>query len=57
MGGCAGMRDDGWKEKLSDCGVTWQAIENIQKVLDAGFDAVQFDCDADVVDGLLAWEW
>lgn len=51
------MRDDGWKEKLSDCGVTWQAIENIQKVLDAGFDAVQFDCDADVVDGLLAWEW
>ncbi|EEP2571419.1 hypothetical protein HA872_004076 [Salmonella enterica] len=53
----AGMRGNDWKEELRDYGVTWQTIENIQKVLDAGFDAVHFDCDAELVDGLPAWDW
>lgn len=53
----AGMRGNDWKEELRDYGVTWQTIENIQKVLDAGYDAVHFDCDAELVDGLPAWDW
>ncbi|MDK1337667.1 MULTISPECIES: hypothetical protein [Cronobacter] len=51
------MRGNDWKEELRDYGVTWQTIENIQKVLDAGYDAVHFDCDAELVDGLPAWDW
>ncbi|EFS1406477.1 hypothetical protein JGG35_20375 [Salmonella enterica subsp. enterica serovar Litchfield] len=53
----AGMRGNDWKEELRDYGVTWQTIENIQKILDAGFDAIHFDCDADIVDGLESWTW
>ncbi|WP_118860497.1 hypothetical protein [Raoultella ornithinolytica] len=46
-----------WKEKLRDYGVTWATIENIEKVIEAGFDAVHFDRDADTVEKLQSWEW
>ena len=32
-------------------------VDAFQKVLDAGYDAVHFDCDAELVDGLQAWDW
>ena len=53
----AGMRGSDWKEELSEYGISKEAISNIQAILDAGFDAVQFDCDAELVDGLPAWDW
>ncbi|MGK2894990.1 hypothetical protein [Klebsiella michiganensis] len=53
----AGMAGGGWKLKLRSEGVTWPTIENIEKVLNVGFDAVHFDRDADTIDGLQVWEW
>ncbi|CRJ41703.1 Uncharacterised protein [Salmonella enterica subsp. enterica serovar Typhi] len=53
----AGMRGSDWKEELSEYGISKEAISNIQAILDAGFDAVQFDSDAELVDGLPAWDW
>lgn len=46
-----------WKSALRNHGITWATIENIEKVLAAGFDAVHFDRDAELVDGLQSWEW
>lgn len=46
-----------WKGALREEGISWPAIENIEKVLNAGFEAVHFDCDADTIDGLQVWEW
>lgn len=46
-----------WKESLRGEGLTWPTIENIEKVLNAGFSVVHFDRDADTVDGLQVWEW
>ncbi|WP_275183459.1 hypothetical protein [Citrobacter freundii] len=53
----AGMRGSDWKEELSEYGISKEAISNIQAILDAGFDAVQFDSNAELVDGLPAWDW
>ena len=53
----AGMRGSDWKEELSEYGISKEAISNIQAILDAGFDAVQFDCDAELVEGLPDWDW
>ncbi|WP_342141710.1 hypothetical protein [Klebsiella pneumoniae] len=46
-----------WKARLRAEGITWPTIENIEKVIDAGFEVVHFDRDADTVDGLQTWEW
>ncbi|HFL2289692.1 TPA: hypothetical protein ACGWUP_004041 [Salmonella enterica] len=53
----AGMRGNDWKEELRDYGISQEAISNIQAILDAGYDSVQFDCDAELVDGMPAWDW
>jgi hypothetical protein len=46
-----------WKAKLSEFGISAPTIKNIEKVIKAGFDAVHFDRNADVIDGLQSWEW
>ncbi|HHP1561962.1 TPA: hypothetical protein ACR6QD_005728 [Klebsiella pneumoniae] len=46
-----------WKQHLRDDGISWPTIENIEKVLNAGFECVHFDRDADIVDELIAWDW
>ncbi|EBY4776613.1 hypothetical protein D4390_13970 [Salmonella enterica subsp. enterica serovar Oslo] len=58
------ISESAWEEmtclfapSLSEYGISKEAISNIQAILDAGFDAVQFDCDAELVDGLPAWDW
>lgn len=53
----AGMVGSEWKAKLRAEGITWPAIENIEKVLEAGFQVVHFDRDGDTIDGLKTWEW
>ncbi|EFO2495757.1 hypothetical protein VZX93_004451 [Escherichia coli] len=53
----AGMRGNDWKEELREYCISQEAISNIQTILDDGFDVVHFDCDAELVDGLPAWEW
>ena len=53
----AGMRGNDWKEELRDYGISQEAISNIQAILYAGYDSVQFDCDAELVDGMPAWDW
>ena len=53
----AGMRGNDWKEELREYGISEETISNIQTIVDAGFDAVHFDCDAELVDGLPAWDW
>lgn len=53
----AGMRGSDWKEELSEYGISKETISNIQTILDAGYDSVQFDCDAELVDGIPAWDW
>lgn len=53
----AGLAQGDWKEKLRAEGVTWPTIENIEKVIKAGFEVVHFDRDADTIDGLQVWEW
>ncbi|SYU76648.1 Uncharacterised protein [Klebsiella pneumoniae] len=47
----------GWKQLLRDDGISWPTIENIEKVIAAGFECVHFDRDADIVDELNTWEW
>ncbi|EAO3264171.1 hypothetical protein E3I72_23325, partial [Salmonella enterica] len=42
----AGMRGNDWKEELREYGISEETISNIQTIVDAGFDAVHFDCDA-----------
>ncbi|HBW5115852.1 TPA: hypothetical protein PCF76_005408 [Klebsiella quasipneumoniae] len=32
-------------------------IANIKMILDAGYDVVHFDRDAELVDGMPAWDW
>ncbi|RRZ70212.1 MULTISPECIES: DUF5983 family protein [Klebsiella] len=53
----AGLRAESWKESLREEGISWPTIENIEKVLNAGFEVVHFDRDADAIDGLYLWEW
>lgn len=53
----AGLHAESWKESLREEGISWSTIENIEKVLSAGFEAVQFDRDADTIDGLRSWQW
>lgn len=53
----AGLRGNGWKEELRAYNISEGMITNIQTVLDAGFDSVHFDRDAELVDGLTSWEW
>ncbi|EGK0163508.1 hypothetical protein IOJ68_001051 [Salmonella enterica] len=53
----AGMRGNDWKEELREYGISEETISNIQTIVDAGFDAVHFDCDAELVDGLPGWDW
>ena len=53
----AGLHAGTWKESLREAGISWSAIENIEKVLGAGFEVVHFDCDADTIDGLQVWDW
>jgi hypothetical protein len=53
----AGLHADSWKESLREEGINWSAIENIEKVIGVGFDAVHFDRDADTVEGLRRWKW
>lgn len=53
----AGIAGGEWKARLRAEGITWPTIENIEKVIDAGFEVVHFDRDADTVDGLQTWEW
>lgn len=53
----AGLHAEAWKESLREAGISWSAIENIEKVLNAGFQVVHFDCDAEIIDGLQVWEW
>lgn len=53
----AGLHAGTWKESLREAGISWSAIENIEKVLGAGFEVVHFDRDADTVDGLQVWDW
>ncbi len=53
----AGMRENDWKEELREYGISEETISNIQTIVDAGYDSVQFDCDAELVDGMPAWDW
>ncbi|HBS7142736.1 TPA: hypothetical protein MAO75_003956 [Klebsiella pneumoniae] len=53
----AGLHAKSWKESLREEGISWSTIENIEKVLNAGFEVVHFDRDADTIDGLNIWEW
>ncbi|EIV6184293.1 TPA: DUF5983 family protein [Raoultella planticola] len=51
------VENPGWKQLLRDDGISWPTIENIEKVLQAGYECVHFDRDAEIVDGLRAWDW
>lgn len=53
----ANCENPGWKQLLREEGISWPTIENIEKVLKAGFQCIHFDRDADIVDGLLSWDW
>lgn len=53
----AGMRGNDWKEELREYGISEETISYIQTIVDAGYDSVQFDCDAELVDGMPAWDW
>ncbi|MDD8357085.1 hypothetical protein LAX33_12740 [Escherichia coli] len=53
----ARMRGNDWKEELREYGISEETISNIQTIVDAGYDSVQFDCDAELVDGMPAWDW
>lgn len=46
-----------WKKSLREEGISWPTIENIEKVIGAGYQCIHFDCDADIVDGLQSWDW
>lgn len=46
-----------WLEELTLFGLSSAAIETIQILARFGFDAVQFDCDGDQVDGLNSFDW
>ncbi|MFJ7174545.1 DUF5983 family protein [Citrobacter freundii] len=53
----AGLRGHEWKDELRAYNISEETITNIQAVLDAGFDSIHFDRDAELVDGLTAWNW
>lgn len=53
----AGMRDNSWADELRTFNISEAAIANIKMILDAGYDVVHFDRDADLVDGMPAWDW
>lgn len=49
--------ESAWKKELAIVGVSEGAINNIQMVLDDGFDVVHFDAGADLVEELAHWDW
>lgn len=53
----AGMRDNSWADELRTFNISEAAIANIKMILDAGYDVVHFDRDAELVDGMPAWDW
>ncbi|WP_105609501.1 hypothetical protein [Cronobacter malonaticus] len=53
----AGIRGNDWREELHEYGISKETISNTQAILDAGYDAVHFDSDAELVDGIPAWDW
>lgn len=53
----AGLHADTWERSLREDGISWSTIENIEKVLNAGFEVVHFDRDADTIHGLQVWDW
>ncbi|WP_242449168.1 hypothetical protein [Klebsiella pneumoniae] len=52
-----GMRDNSWADELRTFNISEAAIANIKMILDAGYDVVHFDRDAELVDGMPAWDW
>lgn len=53
----AGMRENDWKGELREYGISEEAIGNIQAVIDAGYEVLHFDRDAELVEGLPSWDW
>ncbi|WP_404328063.1 hypothetical protein HBA17_28645 (plasmid) [Klebsiella pneumoniae] len=53
----AGMRDNSWADELRTFNISEAAIANIKMILDAGYDVVHFDRDAELVDGMPARDW
>lgn len=53
----AGMRDNSWADELRTFNISEAAIANIKMILDSGYDVVHFDRDAELVDGMPAWDW
>lgn len=46
-----------WKNALRQEGISWPAIENLEKVLAAGYQSIHLDRDGDHIEGLQVWEW
>ncbi|HFF9481050.1 TPA: DUF5983 family protein [Serratia marcescens] len=46
-----------WAEVLVHCGVSESTIATITVLIDAGFDAVNFDVAASTIDGLPRYDW
>lgn len=44
-------------DELKRIGLAETTIENIKAMAALGFDAIQFDCDGDEVDGLHGMDW
>lgn len=53
----AGMLENSWADELRTFNISEAAIANIKMILDAGYDVVHFDRDAELVDGMPAWDW
>ena len=51
------MRDNSWADEMRTFNSSEAAIANIKMILDAGYDVVHFDRDAELVDGMPAWDW
>ncbi|ENZ7196982.1 hypothetical protein ACG755_004300 [Klebsiella variicola] len=45
------MRDNSWADELRTFNISEAAIANIKTILDAGYDVVHFDRDAELVEG------
>jgi hypothetical protein len=49
--------EEDWAEVLTHCGVSEPTIATITVLMEAGFDAINFDVGAATVDGLPLFDW
>lgn len=48
---------DNWSEELKKSGISSGCISNFQKLTEAGYSWVQYDCGAPVNENLQHWDW